>query len=264
MIHQKINAALFGILMDLFLLKKIIALLLMPLSIIVILLLVAIVFYRKKPKLSFKALILATTLLIIGTLPPVSDSLMAPLEDNYPAFTRSSTPVDYIVVLGGVHISDHSLPATGQLKINSIQRLVEAVRIFRIHPEAQIITSGYAGSDETSNAEKVKQAAILLGVPEYKILTENFPQDTEEEAELIAPRVKNKNVVLVTNADHLPRAMGYFEMHGVNAIPAPASPWVKQGPNKDWRYYAPSANKLQQTTRAWYETLGRIIQWFKS
>lgn len=250
--------------MDLFLLKKIVAWSLMPLSIIVILLLIAILFYRKKPGLSFKALLFATLLLILTTLPPVSDSLMAPLEDNYQAFTRSIVPIDYIVVLGCAHTTVHSLPATSQLKSCSLERLVEAIRIFRIHPEAQLITSGYAGGDESSNANKVKQSAILLGVPANKILTENFPQDTEEEAELIAPRVRNKNVVLVTNAAHLPRAMKYFQMHGVNAIPAPASPWVKESANKNWQYYLPSARKLQQTTRVWYETLGQIVQWFKN
>jgi len=249
--------------MDLFLLKKLISFMVMPLSIIVLLLLIAIIFYRLKPKLSFSALVSASALLIFSTLPPISDSLMAPLEDNYPAFTRSSKPLDYIVILGGVHTTVPNLPATSQLKSSSLERLVEAIRIYRLHPEAQIITSGFTGGDESSNAEKVKQAAILLGIPANKILTENFPQDTEEEAQLIAPRVLNKNVALVTSANHLPRAMAYFEKYGVNAIPAPASPWVKLNAQIPWTYYLPSANKLQQTTTVWYETLGRIVQWFK-
>ena len=250
--------------MDLFLLKKIIGSLLMPLSVVIILLFIAILFYRKHSRLSFYALFSATIILVLSSLSPTSDSFMAPLEDKYSAFTHSSDPVDYIIVLGCSHTTVHSLPATSQLKTCSLQRLVEAIRIYQIHPEAQIITSGYAGDDETSNAEKVKQAAILLGIPAHKIITENFPQDTEEEAELIAPRVRNKNVVLVTNANHLPRAMKYFEMQGVNAIPAPASPWVKEGNNITWQYYVPHAGTLQQTTMAWYETLGRIVQWFKS
>lgn len=236
----------------------------MPLSIIVLLLVIAIIFYRLKPKFSFSALISATVLLILCTLPPVSDNLMAPLEDNYPAFSQSSQTLDYIIILGGVHTTVHSLPATSQLKSSSLERLVEAIRIYRLHPEAQIITSGFAAGDENSNAEKVKQAAILLGIPAHKILTENFPQDTEEEAQLIAPRVINKNVALVTSANHMPRAMSYFKKYGVNAIAAPASPWVKLNDNIPWSYYIPNAKKLQQTTTVWHETLGRIVQWFKS
>ncbi|UUO22125.1 hypothetical protein FGD67_02085 [Colwellia sp. M166] len=250
--------------MDLFLLKKIISFMLMPLSIILLLLFIAIVFYRLKPKLSFWSLLLATTLLFFSSFPPLSDTLMTPLEDNYPAFTKSVKPVDYIIILGGAHSSAEGLPATSQLKSSSLERLVEAVRIYHLHPEAQIITSGYASDDESSNAEKVKQAAIILGIPKHKILTENFPQDTEEEAQLIAPRVLNRNVVLVTSASHLPRAMAYFKKYGVNAIPAPASPSVKNNGQVAWPYYLPHVKTLQQTTGAWYETLGRIVQWFKS
>ncbi len=250
--------------MDLFLLKKIISLIIMPLSITILLLIFAIIFYRIKPKVSFIALIMATSLLTLSTLPPVSDAIMAPLEDNYAVFTRSKQPVDYIVILGGGHTTIKELPATGQLNSSSLSRLVEAVRIYRLHPEAQIITSGFSGGDISSNAEKVKQAAVLLGLPAHKIITENFPQDTEEEAQLIAPRVLKRNVVLVTSAYHMPRAMAYFEKYGVNAIAAPASPWVKNNHLTPWQYYLPSAKKLQQTSMAWHEILGRIVQWFKS
>ena len=250
--------------MDLFLLKKFIGIMLMPLSIVLILMFIAILFYRTKPKLSYSALISASVLLFLSTFSPFSDTITAPLEDSYPAFTRSSQPVDYIVVLGCAHTTDHSLPATSHLKYCSLARLVEAVRIYRLHPEAQIITSGYADTNDISNAETVKQAAVLLGIPAEKIFTENFPQDTEEEAQLIAPRVLNKNVVLVSNSNHLPRAMAYFSMHGVNAIPAPAGPRVQQQKNIAWDYYLPHASNLQQTSMAWYETLGRIVQWLKS
>ena len=232
---------------------------LMPLSIILLLLFIAILFYRLKPKLSFSSLLLASALLFFSSFAPLSDTLMTPLEDNYPAFTKSEKPIDYIIILGGAHRSAKGLPATSQLKSSSLARLVEAVRIYHLHPEAQIITSGYASDDESSNAEKVKQAAIILGIPKHKILTENFPQDTEEEAQLIAPRVLNRNVVLVTSASHLPRAMAYFKKYGVNAIPAPASPSVKDNGQKAWSYYLPHVTKLQQTTGAWYEALGRIV-----
>ena len=61
------------------------------------------------------------------------------------------------------------------------------MRIYHLHPEARIITSGYGGVNPVSNAETVKQSLILLGIPAQKIITENFPKDTEEEAQLIAP-----------------------------------------------------------------------------
>ena len=250
--------------MELFLLKKIISQFLMPINIILLLLLLALLFYKTKPSLSFKSLLMATLILIISTVPPIADPLMSLIEDDYEAFTISDKPVDYIVVLGCGHTTDNALPSTSQLKVCSLQRLVEAVRISRIHPEARLIMSGYSSNDPVPNAEKMKQAAMLLGIKEEKLITESFPKDTEEEAELIAPRVINTNVVLITNADHMPRSIRYFQVNGVNPIPAPTGYWVKNSKgDKNWAYYFPDAKKLHQTTTAWYETLGRIVQWLK-
>ena len=251
--------------MDLFLLKNIITVFLMPINIILLLLIFALIFYNKKPKTSFKLLMLGTCILFIATMPLISDTLMAPIEDNYETFSRSAEPVDYIVVLGCSHTTDYTLPVTSQLKTCSLQRLVEAIRISRLHPEARLIMSGYAGDDPVPNAEKMRQAAILLGMNNKKIITESFPKDTEEEAALIAPRVIGSNVVLITNANHMPRAINYFQRQGINPIAAPTGYWVKdiEG-DKAWNYYLPSAHKLSQTTAVWYETLGRIVQWLKN
>jgi len=251
--------------MDLFLLKKIISIFIMPINLVFILLILAIIYFNKRPKVSFKYLISAVLLLLLSSMPIVSNNLMASIEDNYEAFTRSSKPVDYIVILGNGHSSNDALPVTSQLKVASLQRLVEALRVYKIHPEARIITSGFAGNDPVSNAEKMKKSLVLLGVPEHKIITENFPKDTEEEALLISPRVQGSNVVLITNADHMPRSMKYFQLQGVFAIPAPTGYWVRGLNNKsDWKDFVPNSKKLEQTTVVWYESLGRFVQWFKT
>ncbi|MBL4900438.1 MAG: YdcF family protein [Colwellia sp.] len=250
--------------MDLFVLKKIISIFIMPINLVFILLMLAIIYFNKRPKVSFKYLISAVLLLLLSSLPIISNTLMVNIEDNYEAFTRSSRPVDYIIVLGNGHASNDALPATSQLQVASLQRLVEVLRIYKIHPEARIITSGFAGDDPVSNAEKMKQSLVLLGVPEQKIITENFPKDTEEEAELISPRVRGANVVLITNANHMPRSMKYFQRQGVFPIAAPTGYWVRGLNDKnDWRDFIPSSKKLEQTTVIWYESLGRFVQWFK-
>jgi len=251
--------------MDLFLLKKIISAFIMPINIVLILLILSVVFFRKRPRTSFKCLMSALLLLFISSMPIISDTFMISIENNYDAFTRASKPVDYIIVLGNGHYSNDTLPVTDQLKVASLQRLVEALRIYHIHPEARIITSGFAGADPVSNAKKMKQSLVLLGIPAQKIISENFPKDTEEEAMLISPRVQGATVVLITNADHMPRAMKYFQAQGVYPIAAPTGHWVKNQYNeKKWRYYVPNSKKLEQTTIAWYESLGRLVQWLKA
>jgi uncharacterized SAM-binding protein YcdF (DUF218 family) len=251
--------------MDLFLLKKIVTVLVMPINIVLILLFLSFIFRQNKPGASTKFFFVAVTLLLICTLPPVSDRFMAAIESKYPPYEKIDTPVDYIVVLGCRHSSAQWLPATSQLGTCSLQRMVEALRIYNLHPQARIITSGYAGINKMSNAEAVKNSLVLLGVPSQKIMTENYPKDTEEEALLIAPRVLGTQVILVTNADHMPRSMNYFEAQGVNPIAAPTGYWVKGlETDKGWSYYLPNGRKLDQTTTAWYEFLGLVVQWLKS
>jgi uncharacterized SAM-binding protein YcdF (DUF218 family) len=250
--------------MDLFLLKKIISIAIMPINIVLILLILSLLYFRKHPNKSLKYLISAFLFLFVFSMPIVSNTLMVSIENNYEAFTRSSKPIDYIIILGNSHSSNDDLPVTSQLKIPSLQRLVEALRVYQIHPEARIITSGYAGDDPVSNAEKMKQSLVLLGVPERKIITENFPKDTEEEALLISPRIIGTNVVLITNANHMPRSMKYFQLQGVFPIAAPTGYWVKnQYSESNWRDFVPNSTKLEQTTVFWYEGLGRLVQWFK-
>ncbi|WP_019027546.1 ElyC/SanA/YdcF family protein [Colwellia piezophila] len=251
--------------MDLFLLKKIITVLIMPINIVLLLLIFALIVHSKKPKQSFKCLVTAIVILFISAFPPFSDTVMTAIENDYPPYVQTDEAVDYIVVLGCDHNTNDALPVTSQLATCSLQRMIEALRIYQLHPEARIITSGYGGHNPISNAETVKQSLILLGVPAQKIITENFPQDTEEEAELIAPRVQGTHMVLVTNADHMRRAINYFQAQGIYPIAAPTGYWVKDlAGNKSWAYYLPDSKKLQQSTIAWYESLGLIVQWFKS
>lgn len=251
--------------MDLFLLKKIISTVIMPINVVLILLLLAVFYFRKRPNSSFKYLISAMLLLTLSSIPAVSDRLMVNFENNYEVFARSSEPVDYIIVLGSWHTYNDELPVTSQLNSDALQRLVETIRVYNLHPEARIITSGHHSLDPLSHAQKMKQALMLLGIEDQKILTENFPKDTEEEAELISPRVQGSNVVLVTNADHMPRAMQYFQTQGVYPIAAPTGFWVKNiNTPKGWKYYSPNSKTLQQTTTAWYESLGLFVQWLKA
>jgi len=251
--------------MDLFLLKKIITVFIMPINIVLLLLIFALFVHRKKPKQSISSLSAALIILLVSSFAPFSDTVMTAIENDYPPYVQTDTAIDYIVVLGCDHNTNPELPVTSQLASCSLQRMVEALRIYQLHPAARIITSGYGGSNPVSNAETMKQSLVLLGVPEQKIITENFPKDTEEEAELIAPRVQGTQVVLVTNADHMPRSINYFQQQGIYPIAAPTGYWVKNpSSSKNWAHYMPSSKKLQQSTIAWYESLGLLVQWFKS
>lgn len=248
--------------MTLFYLKKMIGVLVMPINIVLICLLLSIVLINYRKKLSLGFLIVGFCLLLVTSFPYFSGSFIRPIESQYSPFTKQVEPMSYIVVLGCSHTSYIKLPALSQLKACSLQRLVEAIRIFELHPEATIITSGFEGSDIVANAIKVKQAAISLGVPENKIITKPLSKDTEEEAKTISPLLHNKTFALVTNASHMPRAMQYFKHEHTQPIPAPTG-FLFKGHGNGLLENLPNATALQRSSVAWYEVLGQFVQWLK-
>ncbi|OUS31420.1 hypothetical protein A9Q98_03100 [Thalassotalea sp. 42_200_T64] len=251
--------------MDLFFLKKLIGQLLMPLPIIIIALCLGLFLLKNKPKHGKILLISATCILFLFAFNPIASRLMKPLEAHYSVYQPSNDTLDYIVILGCGHTSDERLTPSQELKICSLQRLVEGIRIAKLHPQATIVTSGWSSNDKSSNADKVKQAAIELGIEAEKIIAESRPKDTEDEAMYIAPLLIDKTFVLVTNANHMPRSMAYFEKQGVTPIPAPTGFYVKDvDSNMPFLEYFPQPNELEKSQIAWYETLGRIWQWLKS
>jgi uncharacterized SAM-binding protein YcdF (DUF218 family) len=242
--------------MILFALKKIIGVLLTPLNITLILLLLAILLVNYDKKLSKLFLISGFLVLFVSSTPFFSNPLIKSIEQSHSVFTQQAEPLDYIVVLGCGHVLNQKLPVIAQLKVCSLQRLMEAHRIFQLHPEAKLITSGYI-----SNTNAVKQAAISIGVPSESILTENRPKDTKEEALFLSTLLKGKTFALVTNADHMERAYSYFRDQNLSPVAAPAGFMYKAEPQSILGH-SPKVSVLQQTTRALYEILGQIAQRF--
>lgn len=249
----------------LFFLKKLFGILVSPTGFILIGLLLAIFLFKSRPKASLGWLISSFCLFLLASMPPVADRLLYPIENQYDALNTIPRNSEYIVVLGCAHISDETMPALSQLKDCSLARINEAVRLYRQKPDLTIITSGSGHGQSESNAQIVKRAAIELGVPANKILTENYPLDTEEEAQLIGPRVKGKGVILVTSASHMPRAVKFFRQYGTEVTPAPTQFLVKDFyGEKTWGYYMPRPDALYKTSRVVYERFGQLWQWLKS
>lgn len=248
--------------MSLFFLKKLIGILIMPLGVVLILLLLAIILSKHHRKLSQGLLLSSFLILLTCSTPYFSGRFMEPFENNYATFNKQIKPLDYIVILGCGHTSNDKLPAIAQLQSCSLQRLTEGLRILQLHPEARLVTSGYAATGNEPNAIKVKQAAMSLGVAEEKIISFQQPQDTEQEAEIISKILIDKQFALVTNASHMPRAMKYFIKQSTHPIPAPTG-FRYKGEGEGIIENLPVASSLQRTSLAWYEALGQIIQGLK-
>ncbi|WP_298771536.1 ElyC/SanA/YdcF family protein [uncultured Shewanella sp.] len=245
-----------------FYIKWILGNLLMPLPMALLLSVIAfILFLRQKTTLAGRLLLFSLSGLYILSLAPVAFTLMSPLEYQYPAYNDEK--VDFIHVLGNGHIEDETLPITSQLTYTSSLRVVEAVRIWHLNPQAQLLLTGYAGvSARRSTAEMHRALALSLGVPASHIQINDQPRDTEEEVLLIKRIVGSQKVAVVTTANHMRRTMGFYEQENMNVVSAPTMHMSRKilSPFNVTQLY-PEVQNLQLSTWAIHEWLG--IAWKK-
>ncbi|MBK5144785.1 envelope biogenesis factor ElyC [Budviciaceae bacterium BWR-B9] len=244
----------------LFILKKIIGNLLLPLPFLLLLMAIALLLlWFSRWQKSAKTLLTVSWLgLLLLSLQPVADRLLMPIENQYATYQKNE-PIDYIVVLGGGYTYNPEWAPSSNLFPNSLPRVTEGVRLYRQHPGAKMIFCGAAAiSNPLPNAKVAAMVAESLGVPEQDIIILPQAQDTIEEAQAVAQIAQQKTLLLVTSANHLPRAMRIFQKEGLNPIPAPANQLATLGPLNPWEKAFPSAFYLSHSERAWYETLGNL------
>ncbi|WP_338803158.1 envelope biogenesis factor ElyC [Xenorhabdus griffiniae] len=253
----------------LFLLKKYIGSLLMPLPLIIIvsfaaLLLLWVTRWQKTGK---AILSLSWLALLLFSLQPVADKLLLPVEgkyvQRYEPDTTPITPIKYIVVLGGAFTYNPQWAPSANLISNSLPRVTEGIRLYRLNPGAKMIFTGGKGVNAISSAEVAAMVAQSLGIPVEDTIALKKPLDTEEEAAEVEKIVGQQPFILVTSANHMERSLKFFAQRGLHPIAGPANQLAVTTPLYSWEKYLPSSYYLSHTERAWYETLGRIWQAIK-
>jgi uncharacterized SAM-binding protein YcdF (DUF218 family) len=216
---------------------------------------------------------LGTVLLLLLSNSFLSSRLLLPLEQQYPALLqpekisweggKSGTSPKWIVVLGGGHRSDPSLPANSQISAAALGRVVEGVRLHKAVPGSKLLLSGGAVFDPVPEAEVMAQIAVLLGVRPQDVRLEPDSLDTADQAELIAKMVGREQFILVTSAAHMPRSMALFKRRGLQPIPAPADFRAPNTPSSGLVRFIPEAGSLGQTQTALHEYLGLAWAWLR-
>lgn len=218
-------------------------------------------------RLAAMALVVAVGWLGAWSLPAVSDALRLSLEDRFPKVLVSVLPeAGAVVVLGGGIRSgtpDWPYPDLG----SAADRAWHAARIFHAGKAPVILVSGgrlpWLG-EFASEAEAMRVFLSDLGVPSDAVLLEDRSRSTRENAVLTAEFLRERgidDVLLVTSAMHMPRALATFRAAGVEAIPAPTDFEVRPVPNQPLRWL-PDADALRDSTRALKEYLGLwVYRW---
>jgi uncharacterized SAM-binding protein YcdF (DUF218 family) len=243
--------------------KHLVAALLSPLTVSLLLTLVAVVLALcRRARLARALLIASAASAYLGSLPLTGDLLLAPLEARFPPLRSSQLPaqVGFIVALGSDYSPHDDVPITAELDATGLARIVEAVRLQRQLPGSRLIASGGAPQGLAAPAEGYARLARDLGVEPSSMLVLATGLDTHHEAMAVADVVGSAEVILVTSAYNMPRAMVEFQRAGIRVIAAPTGQQSGGLDPADWRSWLPNSSGLRKGECALHEYLGLMAQ----
>jgi uncharacterized SAM-binding protein YcdF (DUF218 family) len=211
-----------------FLLKKILAALILPPAGPILLALFGLWLMRSKSRRWQGAGLWLATLSLLGllllSLSGIGNALLASLEQSPPITQEQLQRAQAIVILGGG--TYFGAPEYGRDTVDraTLERLRYGARLARAS-RLPLLVSGGAPSGGRPEAESMREALELdFGVKVRWV--ETASRDTAENAGLSAPLLKAAGVsriALVSHGWHLPRAVALFQKQGFEVAPAPTA-----------------------------------------
>ena len=197
--------------------NKILPIIVSPLGLIIILLFFGV--FRKRMLPSMIALII----LIILSLPIVSGQLIKLLEQNYRPTTPNETArADTVIVLSGMVRLIEKNDVIHYEFSEAVDRIFAGINLLKIGKAQKIIlTRGkLPWSVGVPEGEFLAEFIQSQGINPNRILLSEIVQNTNEEAKAISRMLpKNSEVILVTSAFHMPRAVKVFQNQNLKVIP---------------------------------------------
>jgi uncharacterized SAM-binding protein YcdF (DUF218 family) len=243
-----------------------------PLTTICVLALMAAVIFALLPKRfklwRYPAFLCAFSLLWALSTPAVSFLLMAPIEDasRINAFDFRTMEADAIVVLGCGHIESDYVPLSSHYQDCSMRRVVHSILLHRESGLPIVFSGGRMPGNRYSEAHYNRHLALKLGVYIENTFLSIGAIDTAGEAVVLAETWGSRDIVLVTTASHMKRAMAYMTRAGIRVHPSPTDHSVKVKGMEFFSIhpYLPRWKGLKRTASAIYERLGLVSQaWFE-
>jgi uncharacterized SAM-binding protein YcdF (DUF218 family) len=249
-----------------FVLSKTAAFLVIPSNILIGLGVIGIVLMVTRFKRAGRCLVLAS-LVLLGVLgfSPLGIMLSHKLESRFPPWDPARGAPDGIVVLGGA-ISPGLSRDYGDTMVNGdAGRVIALVKLALAYPNARII---FSSGDASLMANGLAEADFLyplldnFGIARERVTLEPRSRNTAENAvfskELAKPK-PGERWLLVTSAQHMPRAVGCFRQAG---FPVEAYPTAwRTGKRPGYYLRAVLSNGLSQIDYATYEWIGLIAYW---
>jgi uncharacterized SAM-binding protein YcdF (DUF218 family) len=201
------------------------------------------------------------------SLPVTSLWLGGALESSYLHRPAAEMPVaDAIVVLGGNTANGRRNWFLPYDKDTAIVRVDTAAELYHAKRAPKVVVSGGALEGDVSEAQGMAYTLKQQGVPEKALLLENASRTTYENATQTEEELKEhgfKQVLLVTSALHMPRAMAAFSKQGVAAIPAATPPQIVLPADGSVSPWWPHMRTLEASRSIIKEYAGLLVYWMR-
>ena len=183
-------------------LHKILPLIFSPLFFIITLIIFGLILNSKKISLT------GIAILIIFSVPIVSNKLMAYLESDYELIKPSKVETaDAVVVLSGMISTIKTKAGLDYEWGGGVDRFFTGIDLFNLNKAPTLIFTGgkLPWSIGIPEGEFLKKEAIKLGIPKKDILITENVENTDQEAKAIKKLLSSDNpkVILVTSAFHM-------------------------------------------------------------
>lgn len=217
---------------------------------------------RRLPRLRRGLWIAALAVLVVFSVGPTANALLYPLESRYTRPEQPVRPPGAIVMLGGV-VSRPRFSSSYYELLGSADRFVEAVRLAHLYPEAPLLITGGSSaviSTQFREADVLGRLAAEMGLPGRRLVLDREARNTYENA-VNTKKLLGKtsgDVLLITSAAHMPRAVACFRKVGMTVIPWPVDHHrTGSGPGS----WVPKPQTLLRCAAAMHEYLGWLAYW---
>jgi uncharacterized SAM-binding protein YcdF (DUF218 family) len=249
-----------------FLLSKTIAFLLLPSNFLILLGVIGAGllmtrFRRAGLRLAVGSLVL---LALFGFL-PLGNILAGTLESRFPPWDPARGAPDGIVVLGGSISTTLSIDYDEPMLTSDGGRITAIAKLARAYPNARIVYTNGDASLIPTGQNDAKYFYVLtdsFGISRERVMVESKSRNTFENAlfskAMINPK-PGERWLLVTSAQHMPRAVGCFRQAG---FPVEAYPAVwKTRPHASFALPDTVGKGLYDLDLATHEWIGLIAYW---
>jgi uncharacterized SAM-binding protein YcdF (DUF218 family) len=215
-------------------------------------------------KFAALCILLASVLLYFASTPFVARKLMDSLQYQHEVLKEVPADAQAIVVLSGGRIPiAREYTNLDTVNASSLERLRYASRLAKVHQLPIMLVGGSVHDERQSEAVLMKEVLETdFGVQADWL--EEKSKTTFENAKFSKKILKEnsiENILLVTHAYHMPRAMWCFEDVGLKPIPAPTIFYKRNTSVPELKDYIPCTSALSQTRKAMHEYFSNF--WYK-